>query len=127
MARDPVTVPPDARILSALAIMRNWGVRHLLVVEDDRLVGVLSNRDYRKVLERVGPDGTIRGVHDVTVAEIMTPGEQVITAAPETPLREVAALVVSRGIGCLPLVDPAGRPVGILSQKDVLAGLLRED
>lgn len=123
MRAPPETVLPTQTIWAALAIMRERDIRHLLVVRGDELVGVLSNRDYRRILERLGPDETIRGIGTITVAEIMTPAVQVVTALPDTPLRDIAQLVIEKKIGCVPIVA-SGRALGIVTQKDVLAALL---
>jgi CBS domain-containing protein len=103
--------------------MRDGDIRHLAVLDGDRLVGLLSNRDYRRVLERADASGTIRGVSSITVGEIMTPVSSLITGRPDMPLLTVAQLMVTRKIGCLPVVDEAHHLVGLLTQKDVLRWL----
>lgn len=123
MTRDIWCVPPDLSVWSALAVMREHDIRHLLVVEDELLAGVLSNRDYRRLLERIEPDGTIRGLDGVCVRDIMTPAYRLVAAGTDTTLLDAAELIVRRRIGCLPVVDDRGRPVGILTQKMLLASL----
>lgn len=123
MTRNPRTVTPDASVWDALAIMRQDEVRHLPVVREGRLVGVLSNRDYRRILERARPDGSVRGVFDIRVSEIMS-GNGLVTAERERPVRDLARLIVERKVGCIPIVDRGGRLVGIVTQKDVLASLI---
>jgi CBS domain-containing protein len=123
MTRNVRTVPPEALLSTALAIMRDQDIRHLLVATGNDLVGVLSNRDYRRVLERTGPDGTIHGVNAILVSEIMTPARNVITARPDTPVLSLAQLMVSRKVGCIPVVDDQHRPIGIVTQKDVMRAL----
>ena len=123
MRAPPETVLESQTIWAALAIMREKDIRHLLVVRSDKLIGVLSNRDYRRVLERLRPDETVRGIGTITVAEIMTPAERVVTAPPDTPLRDIARLVIEKKIGCVPILE-GDRVVGVLTQKDVLAALL---
>jgi CBS domain-containing protein len=124
MSSDLKLVAADLSVWSALAIMGAQDVRHLLVVDGDRLVGVLSNRDYRKILEWTRPDGTIKNVHGVTVSRIMTPANRLVTVDPEAPLLDIARLIATRKIGCVPVVAESGRPVGILTQKDVMAALI---
>lgn len=119
MSRDPKTVTPDDDAWTALAIMRAERIRHLVVASGGRLVGVLSNRDYRAILNRVRPDGSIASVA-ATVREIMTDEERLVTVRAETSLTDAAALIIGRGIGCLPVVEPGGRIVGIVTQADLL-------
>lgn len=111
-------------VWSALAIMRQEDIRHLLVLDGERLVGVVSNRDYRRILERARPDGSVQHVPDLRVTEIMTPEDQLVTARPDTPMLDVAKLITARKVGCIPVLDARDRPIGILTQKDVLAALV---
>ena len=124
MTSPPNTVAPDLGVWSALAIMRDQDIRHLLVADGDRLAGVLSNRDYRKLLLPLRPDGSVRDVDKSRVREIMTDWGQVVTVTPDMTLLDCADLIVRRKVGCLPVLDGQGRAVGILTQKDVMAGLL---
>jgi CBS domain-containing protein len=125
MTADPKTAGPRTIASAALAMMRQDDIRHLVVVDDrGTLQGILSNRDYRRILERTDPQGTIRGVHEITVGDIMTPLAKLATAGSEPPILEVARLMVKRKVGCVPIVDDQRRPIGILTQKDVLQALV---
>ena len=125
MTRAPRTVEPETTILTALALMRDGGIRHLVVVDDaGRLAGVVSNRDYRKVLDSTDAAGVIHGIRDVKIKDIMTPGRSLVTAGPDTPLLDVARLMVGKKVGCVPVVDDVRRPIGILTQADVIEKLL---
>jgi CBS domain-containing protein len=124
-AKDIVSVESDTLISDALALMQKRDVRHLLVIDKERLSGVLSNRDYRRVLYRADREGTIRGVNSITVKEIMTPASAVITAHADTPLLNIAQLIVMKKVGCIPVMDPQGRVIGLLTQKDVMEHLSR--
>lgn len=119
------TVGPDATIWTALAIMRDGDIRHLPVV-DDKIVGVLSNRDYRRVLERADGEGSVRGVFTIKVAEIMTPAARLTTGHRDTPLSNIAQLMTMKKVGCVPIVDAEHRLVGLITQKDVLQALVRQ-
>ncbi len=127
MVRNPQTVTPSTTVWAALALMRQGDLRHLPVVDDDgRLRGILSNRDFRRLLDFLDPEGRIPHVRDIAVSEIMTKAPQVITAHPDTPVVNIAQLMVLRKVGAMPIVDAQGRVVGILTQKDVLRELLRQ-
>ena len=125
MTKDLLSVKSDTLIGEALALMQTRDIRHLLVLDEGHLRGVLSNRDYRRVLYRADPEGTIRGVNTITVSEIMTPAEAVTTAHPDTPLLNVAQLMVLKKVGCIPVLGSGGRVTGLLTQKDVMAHLTR--
>ncbi len=120
MARDLKSVEPDLSVWSALGIMRHEGIRHLLVVENHRLVGLVSNRDFRTMLDWLGPDGYLHHFADATVRQIMTPAERLVTVAPETTLEEIAQRLLDRKIGGMPVVDGGGQLVGFVTVADVL-------
>ncbi len=127
MVRDPQTVTPSTTVWTALALMRQGDVRHLPVVDNDgTLRGILSNRDFRRLLDFMDPEGRIPHVRDIAVSEIMTKVPQVITAHPDTPVVNIAQLMVTRKVGGMPIVDAQRRVVGILTQKDVLRELVRQ-
>lgn len=118
------TVSPGLGIWSALAIMREERFWHLLVTEDESLVGVLSNRDYRKLLEWIGPDARIHRFFETSVGDIMTPVDQVATVDLDTPLEDAALLLLEHETACLPVLDRGGHLLGVLVQQDVLRVLL---
>ena len=117
MTRQPATVAPDSSIGAALGRMRSAEVRHLLVVEADRLVGIVSYRDWR----RVQAGETPAGWESQAVSRIMT--EDPVTVAPETPVTVVARVLLERKIGCLPVRDGEAI-VGIFTTSDALDALL---
>jgi acetoin utilization protein AcuB len=114
MVTDLVTIRPHETARHAYRLMRDHRFRHLPVVEDGRLRGILSDRDLRPVL--LSPTlGRAR------VRELMS--EDLTTVAPDAPVEEAASLLVVKKIGCLPVVD-AGRLVGIVTETDLLAVLV---
>jgi acetoin utilization protein AcuB len=117
MTKQPATVAPDSSIGAALARMRRAEVRHLLVVEADRLVGIVSHRDWR----RLETGETPAGWESQAVARIMT--EDPVTVAPETPVTAAARVLLERKIGCLPVRDGEAI-VGIFTTSDALEALL---
>ncbi len=114
MSTDLVTVGPGESARRAYEIMRDRRIRHLPVVDDGRLIGILSDRDLRPVLLSPGLTGA-------TVAELMS--EEPATIAPGAPVEDAASLLVVRKIGCLPVVEGA-RLVGIVTETDLLAVLV---
>lgn len=118
MTREPVSVPVDCPVSQALATMHALGVRHLLVMDGDRLTGIVSNRDVRRLVE--DPEHPAR-LSD-PVARIMTEGP--VTVAPETPVTVAARLLLEEKIGALPVRD-GDAIVGIFTTADALDALLR--
>jgi acetoin utilization protein AcuB len=114
MATHPITVRPHETARHAYQLMRDNRFRHLPVVEDGRLVGILSDRDLRPVL--LSP-----GLARARVRELMS--EDLTTVGPDTPIEEAASLLVVKKIGCLPVVAQ-GQLVGIVTETDLLAVLV---
>jgi len=117
MTRGPTAVPEDCTVRLALGQMQRDGVRHLLVLDGDRLSGILSNRDVRRLaLDDPGPS-LLAG----PVRSIMT--EDPVTVAPETAVTVAARLLLEHRIGALPVRD-GDRIVGIFTTADALEALL---
>lgn len=126
MVRDPQTVSPTTTVWTALAVMRQGDIRHLPITDEDgTLRGILSNRDFRRLLDFLDAEGRIPHVRDIAVSEIMTKAPEILIAHPDTPLVNVAQLMVMRKVGAIPIVDARRRVIGIVTQKDVLRELVR--
>lgn len=116
MSTKVISIGPEASAEAAWARMDQRGIRHLVVKEGARLVGVISERDLGG---RKG--GVMR--RGRTVRELMT--EHATIARPTTTLRQAANLMRGRLIGSLPVVDDDGQLVGIVTATDVLDELGR--
>lgn len=112
------SVGPDDSVLTAIRRMAEHHIGALLVMEGERLVGIVSERDYaRKVVLQD------RSSRDTRVAGIMaTP---VITVSPTTTLDECMQTVTQRRIRHLPVVD-GERVVGVLSIGDLVKAVIDE-
>ena len=133
MTTAPLTIDPEAPLETAVAIMRERGVRHLPVVDaDDCLVGIVTDRDLRSamfgdVLADYLPVDSARRLralstplNDVRIGHVMT--WRVVTVSPGAPLAQAAAIMAESRIGSLPVVDH-GRLVGIVTEHDVFKAL----
>lgn len=120
MTRDVVTIPSSTTILEAQKIMRESRVRRLPVVDNGRLVGIVT---YNDLLEASPSKATTLSrfeltylLSKMTVAEIMT--QNVITVPPDVPIEEAALIMQKNQIGGLPVVEE-GRVVGIITESDI--------
>jgi acetoin utilization protein AcuB len=121
MTREVITVPPHEKIIDAFELMQGRGIRHLPVIEDGELKGLVTDRDIRLALipsplstpeDRVYHLGALERVD-----EIMT--KDLITVAPNTTIEEAAKLMAKYKIGAVPVVSQ-GQMVGILTETDIL-------
>ena len=125
MKREPITISPETGILEASRLLRQYKIRHLPVVKGGRLVGILTDRD----LKRVSPSpATSLSVYEVNylldrleAKEVMT--KQVVTVTPKTTIEEAAKLLLAHRIGGLPVVEGVTL-VGIVTETDVLEALV---
>ncbi|MGQ9814207.1 MAG: IMP dehydrogenase [Candidatus Roseilinea sp.] len=109
MIVDPITLPPEATIAEAEALMQRYRISGVPITRDQVLVGILTNRDIR-FLE---PADFGR-----PVSEYMTSGD-LITAPVGTTLDEAKAILARHRIEKLPLVDSAGHLKGLITVKDI--------
>jgi len=125
MRRSPVSVNRSDTLHHALRTLETWKIRHLPVVEGDRLVGIVSDRDLKKAapspFDRDTAEEFVRFTSAVTVKEVMS--KEVVTTSPHCPIEEAAALMFEKRIGALPVVQE-GRLVGIITETDVLEALV---
>lgn len=117
MTSDPLVVSPDQTLGQAWAMMNEQGCRHMPVVQDGQLVGILSMTD----IGRLG--ATVPSLMARSVRESMT--EQPFTVGPDEPIESAAAQMGIRKVNCLPVVA-AGKLVGIVTTYDLLDALVRQ-
>jgi CBS domain-containing protein len=110
---DIFSVPPDASVYSAIELMADKRVGALLVIDDGRLVGVISERDYARKVILKG-----RSSKDTFVREIMTPSP--ITIGCETSVDEAMRVMTENRIRHLPVIDKDGNVGGVLSIGDLV-------
>jgi acetoin utilization protein AcuB len=114
MTFDPYTVSPTDTMSAAHHLMRVHSIRHLPVIENGRLLGILSDRDLRLV------HGASADPHETTVAQAMT--KTVLAVTPDTPLDEAVQLMSTSRCGSLIVMGKTG-VVGILTATDALVAL----
>lgn len=110
MSSEPRTIAHDASGTDAEALMREHDIRHLPVLRDGKLIGILSDRDVRLARGQ-------GALETSTALDLMTPAPQVL--APTAHLSSAALLMSAERIGALPIVE-GGRLRGIATLVDVL-------
>jgi len=125
MRREFITVPAEEPLLEAQRTMRLARLRHLLVVENGMLVGIVSYRDLQdEVLERAAREtgvAWLEALRGVPVREAMVAAPYYVR--PETPADEAARRMLRLRLGCLPVCENgtgALRLVGLLAESDLL-------
>ena len=109
-------VRPDDSVFTALQLLAQHEVGALVVMDRDRLVGIVSERDYTRKVALQG-----RNSRDTPVAEIMT--AQVLTVTPATTTRACMSLMSEKKIRHLPVVD-GGTVLGMISIRDIMDDII---
>lgn len=112
MTSNPATVEPDAKLADAARIMRDEDTGVVPVLEGDRLVGTVTDRD---LVVRALAEG--KDAQSTTVREVAS--TDLVTVDPQQDLEEALRLMAQHQVRRLPVVEEDGRLVGIVSQADV--------
>lgn len=116
-------VTPDTPVDEAFRMMRQHHVRHLLVMNGEQLVGVVTDRDLRQP-NRAARPWTVMELYlvgrDLRVLSVMS--TELVTAEVDDNVAYAARLMIDNAIGCLPVLDE-GAVVGILTSTDLLKAL----
>ena len=113
--RDFLTATPEKSARAVAAHMRQYGAAAVLVVdpEDGALLGICTERDltFKVMAEGLDPLST-------PVGSVMTTNPQAI--APDKPFGHALHMMFEGGFRHMPVVDPIGRPIGVVSSRDAL-------
>lgn len=120
MTREVITLEPEDSAARAWGICRDKGIRHLPVVEDGRLLGLVSDRDLRDVSPPRGGRDQENTLGWVRVREIMS--KDLYAIHPLDTIDHAAREIHDHKIGCLPVVDE-GKVVGIITSQDMMRTL----
>jgi CBS domain-containing protein len=115
MTRDLVTLKETQNLAVADELLRLHRIRHLPVVREDKLVGLITHRDLLKALADRSQDPAKQ---PMWAADIMT--RSVRTVRPDMSLREAVGMMLDNKFGCLPVVGEAGNLLGILTEADLV-------
>lgn len=125
MTRKVITVGPDESVSHAMHLMKDNGIKHLPVVKDGKLLGVISDRDIKAFTPS---KATALDVYEInyllakaTVKDAM--GRQLNTTRPDEPVEAAALQMLERNVGCLPVLE-GDVLVGIISDRDIFRALV---
>lgn len=123
----PNTVTPDTPLRTIVGVMKSQGCRQLPVLDNGRLVGIITDRDVRLVMNSPivlhGRWQDEELLDKVTAESCMTPNP--VTVTPDTPAAQAAELLALYKFGALPVVE-AGTLVGIVTVTDFLEWVAEE-
>ncbi len=115
MIKKVVTISKNGHIVEALALMKKYSIRHLPVVENKILMGLITESDLRQVMMP-------SLMEEMRLDQVMI--KNPVTIGPEESLEEAARLIYRYKIGGLPVVDK-GKLVGILTTPDILTAFIQ--
>jgi acetoin utilization protein AcuB len=127
MSKKVFATHPDKDLIDAVEIMTQHRIRHVPVVDGDRLVGIISDRDVRNALPRRSHakqslDGSCGRSLSRPASEVMT--RHPITIPIDYSIHEAAEMMCRETIGALPVMEN-GRLAGIISAEDLLWALMQ--
>jgi CBS domain-containing protein len=112
------SITPEARVFDALRLMADKNVGALVVLDNGKLAGIFSERDYARKVILLG-----KSSHDIPVRDIMT--GKVITVHPGQTVEECMALMTEKRIRHLPVTE-GERLIGVLSIGDLVKEVIAE-
>jgi CBS domain-containing protein len=115
---DVASIKPDESVFEAIRIMAEKGIGSLVVTDNERLVGIISERDYARKVVLQG-----RTAQTTAVREIMT--TRVVYARPEQTVQECMAVITDKRIRHLPVLDGT-KLIGIISSGDLIKSMISE-
>jgi acetoin utilization protein AcuB len=126
MSRPVITVNADESMQKATALLKEHHIRMLPVMEHERLVGIVSDRDLKRAS---ASDATTLEIHElvyllskIKVKEIMT--KEAITVPPYYTIEETARILLEKKISGAPVVNAEGQVIGIITRDDLLRVLV---
>jgi CBS domain-containing protein len=112
MTSNPTTIEPDRTVVDAAKLMRDEDAGLIPVVEGQKLIATITDRDITIRVVAEGKDATSTNVRDVASTRL-------VTVDPDQNLEEALQLMAKNQVRRLPVVEEDGRLVGIVAQADV--------
>jgi acetoin utilization protein AcuB len=128
MSREVITVSPKTTVLQAGEMMVERSIRRMPVVEDGKLVGIVTYGDVRGARASSATSFDVWELSlllsRLTIGEIMTPNP--VTVSPDDTIGRAAQLLLKYMIGGLPVIDRDGQLVGIITESDIFRLVVRD-
>jgi acetoin utilization protein AcuB len=126
MTTEVFTLPSETKLIEAMVFMRERKVRHIPILDEGRLVGLVTDRD----IKRATPSAILKGdraafeqaVRETPLARVMS--RQLITTTEEASLVDTVQTFVEEKIGCMPVLDEGGNLQGIVTATDLLRAMI---
>ncbi|QTA79558.1 CBS domain-containing protein [Desulfonema limicola] len=128
MIKKVVTIGRDTGIIEIKSLMKEYGIRHLPVVDkNSNLIGIVTDRDIRSAMPSILLDdfdsAEVRGkLAGLTAKDIMT--KEPTTVSPTYTLQDVLLLMQDKKVGAFPVVDKDGKLKGIISIRDLMRAFI---
>ncbi|MGB3972016.1 MAG: CBS domain-containing protein [Limnochordia bacterium] len=126
MTKDPITVSLDATLPSTADLMKQHNLKRLPVMDQDKLVGIITEKDVAKALP--SPATTLSKyeinylTEKIRVKDVMT--KAVISVSPDTTVEEATMIMHEEDVGCLPVLEN-GKLVGIITERNIYNALTK--
>lgn len=117
LTEPPIVVHPTVSIDEAMEMMRFCRIRHLMVVEDARLVGLLSDRDILLTKSEEDRAGSGMNTKPIPVSQVMT--RKVFSISPDTDMQQITDLMLTNRISALPVMAD-DELYGVVTKTDLL-------
>lgn len=114
MSQKIITISPDKRVGQALKLMQKHQIRHVPVIEHDRMVGWITSRDLREVL-------LASMLEEIKVGDVMV--QAPISVTPDTEVEEAARLIHEHKIGGMPVME-GDKLVGVITMTDLISAFI---
>ena len=122
MSRQLITVNMDSSLAKVKDIFDQFHFHHVLIVEDEMLFGILSDRDLLKSISPfIGTAAETSRDRDTLKKRVhFVMSRNIISLGPDAGLNEAIHLFNTHNISCIPIVDENNKPIGLISWRDVL-------
>ena len=124
MTRNLVTLSPEASVAEALTLCRERRIRHIPILEEGLLVGIVSDRDLRDASPALGDAERASALQETRIGDVMT--REVITADPQDSIENAAQEMYEHKIQSLPVIaeEPVVDEASAVAEEEELLGII---
>ena len=146
MSKNVITISPEESISNAIDKMAKNNISGLIVVEDEKVVGVISESDVLKIFKSEFPELKLSSNISLSIFSLIKSGIKIIReikkigklkvkdlmskkvffVKPEDTILEAARIMSKKDVRRLPVIDENGKLVGVISRTDILRALVKE-